>query len=439
MQPLPVKQRRQDETLAKDSSNALTLPAVPVSFTNSKTASLIQNKISLPDTNVTGQVIQGVFLYSFISDKIINSYRDDAYYEELGFIRVLAKDGREVWTDRRNTNRVMELLGHGTGEEDTGEIVPEKAGAVFMFTIVAPTHDPGWQFSTTPLQRLNGITEAVEISLKNYNKSNLYVLTAPEYFFAAQNKDSHFMSKEECNQVLSGLKNIAANLPPNYVLMPGTIGYSENVEETKLEAEILKLKSRHAELLRYVASYKEQQDKEVEDNSAFYNLKSIKELYDFNWEYELTTGMKDKKNVKKIMNRAFVFYNQTMDFYDKMFESAEGETDKQKGDAENTLFVHGSKPFLREYNGIKLSLQVCSDLAFESLRGLDKEPDIQIIPASKYGSGGGFQQAKTLLLADSESTSLITKGDKEKTTAETPPSTSLKSFKSGTLNFFKSE
>ena len=125
-----------------------------------------------------------------------------------------------------------------------------------------------------------------------------------------------------------------------------------------------------------------------------------------------------------------------MEVYDKMFESVSGERDRGKGD-DGKLFEHGTAPFVREYKGIKIALQVCSDYAYESLRGLDIKPDIQLVPASNYGGAESFQQAKTLLKADSKGSS-VTKMVKEgkKQVQEQDHEWELNSLEKTTLSYY---
>lgn len=376
-------------------------------------------------TGSSGQVLQGAFVYSFIHHNITDSPKNDEYYENIGFIRVLNPGGGYVWADRRNVENVKELLGVDT-PADT-----EQKTDIEAFTISAPTHDKTWQATADFEGRLACINEALAIIESGYDPSRLYILSAPEYFFAAQSKDSHFMTKEEFNIVSAGLQGIASSLPANIVMVPGTIGYSEAISGKELKSEIAKLKEKHKNLLDYVATYKHASTK---DNDALYNKKEyVAEEYDFSWIDEIEQ-IDDQESARKLFNKALVFYNNTMETYDKMFESVAGETDKSKGD-DKTIFAHGTQPFVREYNGVKVALQICSDYAYESLRGLAGEADIQLVPASNYGGTSSFQQAKTLVKADSKGSEVTEKGEKGKKEKKPDQTWALGSVKSAVLSY----
>ncbi|VVU99202.1 hypothetical protein FVB9532_00454 [Mesonia oceanica] len=394
---------------------------------NFKNSRLSQSQVSDSNSKIIFDVIQGVFVYSFLSHRIKNSDKNDKYYEDIGFIRVINPLGGFVWADRRNVECVKELLGYSP------DITNNEMSEIRAFTISAPTHDKGWQSKTQYNNRINCIREALKIIYSVYDASKLYILTAPEYFFAAPSKDSHFMDKKEFDYISSQLQSIASSLPPNLVMVPGTIGYSEVITKEELESEVAKLQIKHDQLLNYVSSYRDVEKNEK--NIALYTREYVKKEYEFDWEYE-TKQLKDKSSTKKLFNRALVFYNQTMEVYDKMFESVSGERDRGKGD-DGKLFEHGTAPFVREYKGIKIALQVCSDYAYESLRGLDIKPDIQLVPASNYGGAESFQQAKTLLKADSKGSS-VTKMVKEgkKQVQEQDHEWELNSLEKTTLSYY---
>lgn len=389
---------------------ALQLRVDSKSIMNPEDDNLHKSQVSPLNLNIFCDVIQGVFVYSFLAHEIIDANKkDDKYYEDIGFIRVINPSGGFVWADRRNVEYAKKLLDYPPNTTNT------EMSEVHTFTISAPTHDRNWQLSTGYDARINCITEALDIILTTYDPSRLYILTAPEYFFAAQKTDSHFMDKDEFDCISGRLQSIASGLPSNLLMVPGTIGYSVVISEEELKSEVDQLKIKHEQLLNYVSSYKVVEKNK--DNLSLYDRKSVEKEYESYWSYEIK--YLGKASAKKLFNRALVFYNQTMETYEKMFESVEGETDKGK-DVNGTIFEHGTAPFIREYNGIKVALQVCSDYAYESLRGLEVEPDIQLVPASNYGPTEGFQQAKALLKADSNGSMVIRMGEEGSKEAQEP-------------------
>ena len=404
---------------------AIQLAADSKSAANFQDDKFPESQVSYSNASLSNAVIQGVFVYSFPSHSIINTDKDDKYYEGINFIRVINPFGGFVWADRRNVEYVKELLGHHPSMVD-----PEMT-EIEAFTIQAPTHDKDWQYANRYDDRLACISEALDIIDSGYDPSKLYILSAPEYFLAAQNKSSHFMDKEDFEYVSAQLQSIASSLPPNLLMVPGTIGYSEIISGEDLEEEVENLKAKHTQLLKYVSSYKAAE--ETDENRALYGVESVKDDYKFDWDIEIES-VEGKAKAKKLFNRALIFYNQTMEVYDKMFESVNGERDRGKGDDE-TLFEHGTKPFIGEYNGVKVALQICSDFAYESLRGLDTEPDIQLVPASNYGGAESFQQAKALLKADSKESSLTGMNENKKAAQEPNAVWQLNSSKGTTLSY----
>lgn len=385
---------------------------------------LENNPTKNSNSGSSGQVLQGAFVYSFIHNNITDSPKSDEYYENIGFIRVLNPGGGYVWADRRNVENVKDLLNAG-GPADT-----EQKSEIEAFTISAPTHDKTWQSTISFESRLECIHEALDIIDSGYDPSRLYILSAPEYFFAAQSKDSHFMSKEEFNQISAGLQSIASSLPSNIVMVPGTIGYSETISGKELKKEVAQLREKHKDLLNYVDTYKHAS---TEENEAIYKKAYVEQDYKFDWDDEIEQ-IDDQESARKLFNKALVFYNNTMETYDKMFESVSGETDKSKGDRKS-VFTHGTKPFVREYNGVKVALQICSDYAYESLRGLAGEADIQLVPASNYGGTSSFQQAKTLVKADSKGSEVTEKSEKGKEDKKADGTWTLGSVKGAVLSY----
>jgi hypothetical protein len=413
--------------------------------------------------------VQGAFLYSFLRNQIEGSRQPDDYYESLpGFVRALSADGHWVWTDQRNVHLVSQSfvspqivanyaptapppgVDEDEDQPDEEEMVEELDGIVHglaevadqveallpsaplplpsnnnnasassasapatrlvkMAVLQVPTHDKGWQAATSLVNRLGILETAVKAALEVWAEESpgtLCVLTAPEYFFALQSDQSHFMAERDHGRLLAEVDRIASRLPANVLFIPGTIGWSQRVgdlappQDSKSESpSASEAPNPAAEKLLQLT---EQLQKRHQEITAVYG-EDFTEGLASEWEFEADQAAKfPPAEVNLVFNSAYVFFQNTMARYDKIFESTVRGASDRLGD-KGSLFMHGTEAFSNVYMGVRVSLEICSDYASEASKALAAAPALQIVTASYFGGGGGLIRGQHVLMADSTS------------------------------------
>lgn len=406
-----------------------------------------------------GAPVQGVFVFSFLRGAIEGSSQPDSHYEGLGFERALSADGHWVWCDPRNADfvsqsfvspqvvanypptapppqeeqdmpdeleavdqlvQVVEELDHEADRIEEALVLPSAplpsaavpppvpaTRTVRMAVLQVPTHDKRWQRETSLGDRLALLKLAVEAATKAWAEEpqSLCVLTAPEYFFALQSDQSHFMDEREHERLLAAVGEIAAGLPDNVLFVPGTIGWSQRVgdladREDSKEAQDSSSSSSASPAAAKLRELREGLNKRHEEIAAIADQYTVEELRE---EWALEDSQVESASpaeVRAVFNTAYVFFQRTMARYDKIVESTSASSRDRMSDRAS-LFMHGTRPFSNVYMNVRVSLEICSDHAAEVSRALAQDPALQIVTASYFGGGGGHVRGRHLLMADS--------------------------------------
>jgi hypothetical protein len=277
---------------------------------------------------------------------------------------------------------------------------------VNMAALRVPTHSKPWQKRTPTAERLALLREAVQVALAKWTKvppDELCVLTAPEYLFALQSDESHFMSKKDYTELSKQLDEVAGALPKNVLFIPGTIGWSQLASELPAAAEAKSKAETASESsggsAEQLADVLRQLDEAHVACRSLSKTAVSKELEsEWRTEKEQAKGA-TAADVKLVYNTALVHFQGVAKRYDKMFESVEGALDRMSD--KQTLFMHGSAPFSDVFMDVRVSLEICSDYASDAAKALKMLPSLQLVLASNYGSAEGGLAGQHLLLADS--------------------------------------
>jgi hypothetical protein len=313
-----------------------------------------------------------------------------------------------------------------------------KTRRVHMAALQVPTHDNAWQKSTPFDARLALVKRAAGAALelwRDVGPEQLCVLAAPEYLFAEQSAETHFMSAEAALDVQAKLTALAETLPPNVLFVPGTIGWSEVVAKLPAAAES---KAKAPSAAEPSDPAKEKLDGVVRDLEAAHGVcrKLIGEIgfqasgLGKEWRFE-SGQIKEGPpgEVRLVFNEALVFFDRAVMRYLKMFESVEGTTDRRGADR-RTLFMHGDRPFSQVFMDMRVSLEICSDYANDAAKiaaaQIGRDPALQLVLGSDYRGVEGGRAGPQLLLADSgEAASLAGEEELEQRVVQIGPKATL--------------
>ena len=108
------------------------------------------------------------------------------------------------------------------------DYVTIKGTKVYSAILYASTDKKDWQKKTSLKERSKALgqltKELLDLWEPGKNQDNLYIIAAPEYYFAAQSDKTHFLSVDERIYVMGELSTLSKELPKNVALIPGTIG-----------------------------------------------------------------------------------------------------------------------------------------------------------------------------------------------------------------------
>ncbi|MGW3185075.1 eCIS core domain-containing protein [Kitasatospora sp. NPDC001119] len=327
------------------------------------------------------------------------------------------------------------------------EIGADRTG-VHIASVQAPTDKvmkAGAQWSAVELDKKKKLLgEALDTAFlewsKRYDPEQVYIFTAPEYYFSGQG--THFLSGDQAAGVDEWLADRLAILPSNYLVVPGTIGRRRSLDAHESDQARADQQEGRKRLKENMGA----------DNG--YAKDSVAELEEI---WEQGPDPDGSGNVTVFDNYARVFQGgQDPKTYTKRFEAPDwgGAPDRSQEEMEQGFFAIGQENFETTVKGVQVRLQICSDNAAESLWNEPYE-GVHILVAANFGDAGESQanmHGDTFVVADSGHSQLFEAdnpvppadsvedlryhaAEKRKMTGKSPEATSTKGPVS--LNFYR--